>query len=379
MRKLFLLLLALLPFGARAQTPNSVFNTYPQPLLVGTLAQRPTFAFVGEYYYATNTMSLYIVTAAPNTWATVSGGAGSGCVPGGSLGQILQDTGSGSCSDSLATDNGTTFAYTGTGGYTGPKATFGTDNSAAGTLQLANGSANAHTIWSSGATTSNTIQGFAIAPTTGDLVDCVTTSTTCLLTDSGVLAANVVTDSGTATSNTMMKGAGSKAIQTSLLTDDGTTLAYSGSGGIKSSGSGGVGGTLTLPEGTAASASSGNDVCYGDSTAHSVKCSYNNGTFFGLPQRICSQVAISLRTSAISSATTDSAATGTCTGLTTNDTISCTFAADPTSSTGFTASTNGILTIFVYPTSNTINIKYQNNTAGTITPSAQTANCAVYR
>ena len=68
----------------------------------------------------------------------------------------------------------------------------GTDNSVAGTLQLANGSSNAHTIWSSGATTTNTIAGFTVVPTTGDLVSCTAASTTCTLTDSGVLAANVV-------------------------------------------------------------------------------------------------------------------------------------------------------------------------------------------
>ncbi|HEV2378712.1 MAG TPA: hypothetical protein VG206_02835 [Terriglobia bacterium] len=61
----------------------------------------------------------------------------------------------------------------------------GTDNSIAGTWQLANGSANAHTIWSSAATTSNTIAGFATAPTTLDLVSCTTSSTTCTLTDAG--------------------------------------------------------------------------------------------------------------------------------------------------------------------------------------------------
>jgi fibronectin-binding autotransporter adhesin len=70
--------------------------------------------------------------------------------------------------------------------------TLGTDNSIAGTLQLANGSANAHTILSSGATTTNTIQGFAAVPTTGHLLDCTVTGTTCLMHDSGVVTANVV-------------------------------------------------------------------------------------------------------------------------------------------------------------------------------------------
>jgi hypothetical protein len=62
----------------------------------------------------------------------------------------------------------------------------GVDNSSAGTLQTANGSANAHTIWGSAATTSNTILGPATAPTSTDLLSCTTSSTTCTLTDSGV-------------------------------------------------------------------------------------------------------------------------------------------------------------------------------------------------
>ncbi len=70
--------------------------------------------------------------------------------------------------------------------------TAGTDNSAAGTLQLANGSANAHTIFSSAATTTNTIAGFATVPTTGHLVDVSVSSTTATLHDSGVATANVV-------------------------------------------------------------------------------------------------------------------------------------------------------------------------------------------
>lgn len=69
----------------------------------------------------------------------------------------------------------------------------GTDNSAAGTVQLSNGSANAHTTWGSGATTSNTINGFTVVPTTGNLVSCVSASTTCTLTDSGLLASSVLT------------------------------------------------------------------------------------------------------------------------------------------------------------------------------------------
>lgn len=63
----------------------------------------------------------------------------------------------------------------------------GTDNSTAGTLQLANGSASAHTIWSSGATTTNTVAGPATVPTSTHLLACTTASTTCTLTDSGIV------------------------------------------------------------------------------------------------------------------------------------------------------------------------------------------------
>ena len=67
-----------------------------------------------------------------------------------------------------------------------PNPVLGTDGSVAGTFTLANGSAAAHTIFSSAATTTNTIAGFASVPATGDLVGCVVISTTCTLTDSGV-------------------------------------------------------------------------------------------------------------------------------------------------------------------------------------------------
>ncbi len=68
----------------------------------------------------------------------------------------------------------------------------GTDGSIAGTLQLANSAAAFHTILGSVATANNTVTFFATAPATGDLIDCVTASTTCTLTDAGFLATNVV-------------------------------------------------------------------------------------------------------------------------------------------------------------------------------------------
>jgi hypothetical protein len=40
---------------------------------------------------------------------------------------------------------------------------------------------------------------------------------------------------------------------------------------------------LVFPEGSAPSTASANDVCYGDSAAHALKCSYNNGAFGTVP------------------------------------------------------------------------------------------------
>lgn len=68
----------------------------------------------------------------------------------------------------------------------------GTDGTTAGTVQLSNGASAAHTILGSGATTTNTVNFFATVPTTGHLVDCTVTTTTCLFHDSGVVTANVV-------------------------------------------------------------------------------------------------------------------------------------------------------------------------------------------
>jgi len=87
----------------------------------------------------------------------------------------------------------------------------GTDNSAAGTLTLANGSHAAHTIWSSAATTTNTIAGFTVVPTTGDLVTCTVVSTTCTLTDGGAIPIGNITAT-TPTANGVMYGEGTQAL-----------------------------------------------------------------------------------------------------------------------------------------------------------------------
>jgi hypothetical protein len=99
----------------------------------------------------------------------------------------------------------------------------------------------------------------------------------------------------------------------------------------------------------------------------------------GAVTKVCSQVAITMPTALIASAAESTTATGTCTGLTTSDSVSCTAAVHLSGVTGFAPSTSGILTVLVWPTSNTINLSYENNTAGSITPGALTIHCGAFR
>src|SRR6202142_1177320 len=96
----------------------------------------------------------------------------------------------------------------------------GTDNATAGTIQLANGSSAAHTIFGSGATTTNTILGFATVPVTGHIVTCTTVSTTCTLTDGGAPGAGTVTSVTFTGDGTILSSTPSSAVTTS-----GTLLA----------------------------------------------------------------------------------------------------------------------------------------------------------
>ena len=103
----------------------------------------------------------------------------------------------------------------------------GTDNSIAGTLQLASTAASAHTIFGSAATTTNTILGFATAPTTGDLIYCATSSSICTLTDASILYTNVVTAASNYTSAAMVIAAG--ANKTTSSWGDFTVSSHTGS------------------------------------------------------------------------------------------------------------------------------------------------------
>jgi hypothetical protein len=93
----------------------------------------------------------------------------------------------------------------------------GTDNSVAGTLQLSNSAANAHTIFASGATTTNTVAGPATVPTTGHILDCSTSSTTCTLHDSGLVTANTPSQaSNAAAANQIIVSGGANKTQVAI-------------------------------------------------------------------------------------------------------------------------------------------------------------------
>jgi uncharacterized cupin superfamily protein len=86
-----------------------------------------------------------------------------------------------------------------------------------------------------------------------------------------------------------------------------------------------------------------------------------------------------LATSAISSGTCASVMTASAPNVQTTDAITTSFNGDPTAVTGYSPSSNGMLTIIPYPTSSYVNFKVCNNTASSITPGAITLNYVVTR
>lgn len=200
MRMLLVAMLLLLPAKLLAQGGVGINATTLQPT---TVAGLPTGVRVGT--------EVPVLDGASATDCTTGGGTtGVPCIWTGSAWTAIGGTGGTVSSVTIAgtanqiTASGTcTITTTGTCTLSLVAAQIlGTDNSVAGSVQMANGSANAHTIWASGATTSNTIQGFATVPTTGHFIDCTVTSTMCLLHDSGVATATVSTAVGSAAAHT---------------------------------------------------------------------------------------------------------------------------------------------------------------------------------
>lgn len=86
-----------------------------------------------------------------------------------------------------------------------------------------------------------------------------------------------------------------------------------------------------------------------------------------------------LGTSLITSGACASVVTISASGVATTDNIMADFNTDPTGVTGYAPTAGGILTIFKYPTANNVNFKVCNNSASSITPGAITLNWRVVR
>jgi hypothetical protein len=86
-----------------------------------------------------------------------------------------------------------------------------------------------------------------------------------------------------------------------------------------------------------------------------------------------------LGTSSISSGACASTVTTTATGVASTDNIQADFNASPLSTTGYEASSSGMLTIIKWPTSGDVNFAVCNNTGSSITPGAVTLNWRVVR
>ena len=109
---------------------------------------------------------------------------------------------------------------------------------------------------------------------------------------------------------------------------------------------------------------------------------YSDGTNYftnGGRGSVVAKGTLALGTSAVSSAACTAAQTFNAPGLLTTDIVLASFNGDPTAVTGFVPLTAGMLTLIVYPTADTINVKQCNNTTGSITPGAITLNLSAVR
>jgi len=127
----------------------------------------------------------------------------------------------------------------------------GTDNSAAGTLNISNGSANAHTVFGSAATTTNTILGPATAIANGHVLECSTSGTVCTLTDGGAPGTGTVNvnGAGSLTSTAFVTGAGTTNLQTP---NNSATLDTGGDANFPGTLAGGQGSTFSVTGATTA-------------------------------------------------------------------------------------------------------------------------------
>lgn len=127
-----------------------------------------------------------------------------------------------------------------------------------------------------------------------------------------------------------------------------------------------------IAEGSAPGGLANEDVCYGDSSAHAIKCSYNAGTYYPATQTIGTNTG-SVGGSQIAALHSQSFAI-TVTGATTSDVAQCSL------NTAMPANwQTGIQMLPPVVTANTVTVWLSNPTGGNITPAATTVRCTVTR
>lgn len=147
-----------------------------------------------------------------------------------------------------------------------------------------------------------------------------------------------------------------------------------GAGGLSISGIASLGASVPLAfvEGTAPSASTGQARCYGDSTSHTIKCSYNNGSFLNIPQVVVSGTSALTANATLAAVTSQAAITTAAVGVATTDAIEWSYASAPTAG-------DAMCYISPYVTSGNVNFVRTNPTAAAQNVSALVVNWRVIR
>jgi hypothetical protein len=298
------------------------------------------------------------------------GGGGSGCVPAGTVGHILVDSGTGACNTTTPSISGSTITASLTG-------------AASLNLLISNNLSDL----ASAATARANLGGVVVGPASSTTNDCAAFADT-----TGKLLKDVACGGGSGpggATNTLQKNNGSGGFAASSVTDNGTTVSTTepfqapsvcSGGGTCPALTAGTGGATASPEGTAPSvcATSGVDCVYADSTAHALLASYNNGSFLRMPLVIASGTS-SLGTGSISSATCATVVTTSATGTLSTDAIIWNPNGSIKAVTGYVPATTGGLSIAAYPTADNVNFDVCNWSSGSLTPGAVTINWRVVR
>lgn len=204
-----------------------------------------------------------------------------------------------------------------------------------------------------------------------------------------------VTAGGTLAANQIVLGAGTTAVATLGSLGTTTTVLHGNAAGAPSFGAVSLTADVTgnLPNPNLATqtantvlgaltATTPSGLAVPSCSTSSSALQWTSGSGFGCntteTQTIASGTS-ALGTSAIGSGACATVVTTTATGTATTDVVAWGFNADPTSTTGYSPTVNGMLTIIAYPTANNVNFKVCNNTLASITPGAVTLNWRIVR